>query len=414
MTEELFEKYEVFKTLRSDQIKQIWFEHVGQDIGVYTIDKFFMRFFKPLELVSGFFRVVPNFPRYAVTCAGRVKDLYTMKTVHSSSRDYNFVEIYVPSRKEYRSIGVHRLVGLAWVDNPDVKSKIFINHIDGNKQNNHHKNLEWVTPRENLMHAMATGLRKDNVNVRVFDIKTQTEHEFPSLMQAGLFMGFKDRVGREIFSLTFPESLVQRRYEVKVGDDDSPWYYLGKTEYEPPARYKIQVLKDGQVYKEYPGNRQLTKDWKLWNINNNTELLCRIAKERYPEYDFVFEDRNPILPVQARNIKTGQIIEAESRNEIARKTGVPKCIVRSYIKQRKNLSYNDWQFRFKSEEPWTDPEWKLAPRCIEATNLTTGVTQIFQSLRECARELGIEERRTIAKRIGSGIPYKNYLFKSPL
>lgn len=51
---------------------------------------------------------------------------------------------------------VHRLVIEAFTPNPD--SLPCINHIDGNKLNNHVSNLEWCTYQANMQHAVRTGL----------------------------------------------------------------------------------------------------------------------------------------------------------------------------------------------------------------------------------------------------------------
>ena len=53
---------------------------------------------------------------------------------------------------------VHRLVADAFIPNPDPTTKTQINHIDGNADNNHYSNLEWVTPKENTQHAFRLGL----------------------------------------------------------------------------------------------------------------------------------------------------------------------------------------------------------------------------------------------------------------
>ncbi|AZA49777.1 hypothetical protein EG346_17025 [Chryseobacterium carnipullorum] len=52
----------------------------------------------------------------------------------------------------------HRLVAKYFLDNP--YGKLEVNHIDGNKANNHVSNLEWNTLQENRDHAVNTNLMR--------------------------------------------------------------------------------------------------------------------------------------------------------------------------------------------------------------------------------------------------------------
>lgn len=50
-------------------------------------------------------------------------------------------------------IQLHRVLMQAFRPTKNME-KLQVNHIDGNKQNNDFNNLEWVTPKENICHAI--------------------------------------------------------------------------------------------------------------------------------------------------------------------------------------------------------------------------------------------------------------------
>lgn len=68
-----------------------------------------------------------------------------------------YLRIGFRTNKRLRNYLVHVLVAQAFVPNPHNKPEV--NHKDGNKINNHPSNLEWVTRKENVHHAIDNNLR---------------------------------------------------------------------------------------------------------------------------------------------------------------------------------------------------------------------------------------------------------------
>ncbi len=76
-------------------------------------------------------------------------------STHFTKNGYKLVDLYGEggARKKFL---VHRLVAAAWIGpRPDG---LDVNHKDGNKENNHYGNLEYMTRSDNMLHASRNGL----------------------------------------------------------------------------------------------------------------------------------------------------------------------------------------------------------------------------------------------------------------
>src|SRR5690606_18439370 len=56
----------------------------------------------------------------------------------------------------FTNLLIHRILAQVFIPNPNNYK--CVNHIDGDKQNNDLKNLEWCTGSQNTQHAHKTGL----------------------------------------------------------------------------------------------------------------------------------------------------------------------------------------------------------------------------------------------------------------
>lgn len=97
--------------------------------------------------------------RYFISETGLVKSITaTTKKILKTHFTYDGYEFCTICLNTYRkTIKIHRLVAMHFL--PPVSGKTHVNHKDGNKKNNHVANLEWVTPSENISHAIRIGIK---------------------------------------------------------------------------------------------------------------------------------------------------------------------------------------------------------------------------------------------------------------
>ena len=68
--------------------------------------------------------------------------------LNTNSRGYLYCNI--STKGKVTKVKIHILVAKCFVDN--IQNKETVNHIDGDKLNNHYSNLEWLTRKENIQH----------------------------------------------------------------------------------------------------------------------------------------------------------------------------------------------------------------------------------------------------------------------
>ena len=106
-----------------------------------------------------------QYKNYEVSNKGRVRNKTTKVILKPCKNKQGYLQVGLMDNKKHYVRRVHRLVALAFLDNP--LNKETVNHIDGNKENNNVTNLEWCSIKENVNHAInvlgvnpANGLEK--------------------------------------------------------------------------------------------------------------------------------------------------------------------------------------------------------------------------------------------------------------
>lgn len=110
---------------------------------------------------------------------------------------------------------VHRLVAEAFISNPNNFAEV--NHIDGNRQNNHSENLEWVDRLGNITHAIQT-------NLRIYTNRL-TEDDFldclQSVIQGESYQSLSERVPYKVPFLSTKLRKIAKKYNLEAELDNS-------------------------------------------------------------------------------------------------------------------------------------------------------------------------------------------------
>lgn len=88
---------------------------------------------------------------YEVSDEGEVRNLRSGRLLRPKQTKAGYYRVALANHGVVRSVSIHRLVALAFVDNPNGKQTV--NHINEIKTDNRAENLEWATSCEQNIHG---------------------------------------------------------------------------------------------------------------------------------------------------------------------------------------------------------------------------------------------------------------------
>lgn len=319
-----------------------------------------MVFQKPIIYKEGY-RVIPGLTRYAISKEGVVISIISGKkiSVRNYEDHYSSVTMYDADKGVYRSVYLHILLARAWLHNPNPDILLFVNHLNGKKNDHRLSNLEWVDSSSNVRHAKVFGLTADNIKCRTYDTVSRTFTNHMSLSDASVYVGNK----RYIKRIT---NMVNGNIEPRLFND----------------RYFI-IRPDSSL--------------------SDSEIVA-------------IGDRGVILnkgPYEAMCTISNKIFEADTLLKLSETINVLYSSVITAFYSGPNYPAGKYLIRSKSKKSWDVPleiTVKNTPVSIQATNEKE--TKSFKSIREATQYI-LCDKTTITNRLSGKIkkPYQGWSFK---
>ncbi len=135
---------------------------------------------------------VKEYPNYEVSTYGNIRNIKTLRVLKYYLRN-GYPSVSLSNNGIIKTVNIHRIVGISFLE----KNDLVINHKDGNKENNHVENLEFVSYKNNTLHAIENKLTKIHVN-KVKQYKMENNeliyiNEFSSIKEASIKSGISDK-----------------------------------------------------------------------------------------------------------------------------------------------------------------------------------------------------------------------------
>ena len=107
---------------------------------------------------------------YSVSNIGNVYSHITNRVLRQHKSNCGYMRVALYKNGKLKTVSVHRLVAMAFVDNPQNKPQV--NHLNEIKTDNRAENLEWATVKEQANYGTRVARIKAHTDYSKFDFSS--------------------------------------------------------------------------------------------------------------------------------------------------------------------------------------------------------------------------------------------------
>jgi hypothetical protein len=177
--------------------------------------------------------------------------------------------------------------------------------------------------------------------------------EFPSLSRAAEFMGMGPRVALSAFTKIRQHVLINGEFEVRLGSDQTPWFYEGLDTPVCPGRYTL-VVNEGDSERTFHDVRSAGNYYQIKNfIGKNVQRVAKMIEAKVNATVSITDHYNQPKPRPLKAVVMNYQLRADNKNlketltfnslrEASRYFGIDKKLIKARVLNGKELK--GWKF----------------------------------------------------------------------
>ena len=108
---------------------------------------------------------IPGFEMYSIDYDGNVWSKYSNKILKAQKTNKGYTQVGLYKNRKCHTLQIHRIMAITFL--PNFHNKLFVNHINKNRSDNHLWNLRWATDSEQHINLKSISVYKNGYIIQI-------------------------------------------------------------------------------------------------------------------------------------------------------------------------------------------------------------------------------------------------------